>query len=276
MSQQTRYRYEKVALTPTEAMAAHKANEDAAASKLAAAANDLRDAAADYLETQNASPPTHRTVQIAVRPGDPGYDDIPPQFNAAEWQGDIRWLNCPATPLDPMPIAPPPTTPEPTPATDCKEWFEKANVTLPHEATEPGPTDATVDEAARAVLSCLRPESFVTNTELDRLVAGWMETAAQVSRDADYYRGLVVRCGEALGHPAKCCDDGTYVGEVLCDKVPEVLEAALERLSKPSATVANLRERLDRANDEIIRLSRLTADYLETIREVRRIANCIT
>jgi len=57
-----------------------------------------------------------------------------------------------------------------------------------------------------------------------RRIAMWMETAAQNQRNTDYYRGLVVRCGEALGKDAYIQDDGGVVEDVLCAKVPKLVE----------------------------------------------------
>ncbi len=50
-------------------------------------------------------------------------------------------------------------------------------------------------------------------------IAVWMETAAQNQRNADYYRGLLVRCGEAIGGRAYIADDGTKMQDVLCAKI---------------------------------------------------------
>ena len=55
-------------------------------------------------------------------------------------------------------------------------------------------------------------------------IADWMETAALYAKNADYYRGLVERCGKALGKEAYTQDDGGVVEDVLCAKVPELVE----------------------------------------------------
>lgn len=55
-------------------------------------------------------------------------------------------------------------------------------------------------------------------------IAAWMETAADTQRDVDYYRSLVERCGEAIGEKAYTQDDGGIVPDVLCAKVPELVE----------------------------------------------------
>lgn len=55
----------------------------------------------------------------------------------------------------------------------------------------------------------------------------WVESAAQFSRNEDYYRGLVQRIGIALGPEAYTADDGSISQDVLCAKVPELVEARL-------------------------------------------------
>ena len=57
-------------------------------------------------------------------------------------------------------------------------------------------------------------------------IAHWMEIAAQNQRNTDYYRGLLVKCGEAIGDKAYIADDGTRSEDVLCAKIPEIIDAA--------------------------------------------------
>lgn len=63
-------------------------------------------------------------------------------------------------------------------------------------------------------------------------IAAWMVSAVEFSNGLQYYRGLVVRCGDAIGDPARTCDDGSKSEDVLCAKVPELVEA-LVAASKP-------------------------------------------
>lgn len=56
-------------------------------------------------------------------------------------------------------------------------------------------------------------------------ISGWMQIAAENARNTDYYRGLVVRCGESIGPDAFIQDDGGVCEHVLCAKVPELVEA---------------------------------------------------
>lgn len=53
---------------------------------------------------------------------------------------------------------------------------------------------------------------------------GWEATAAMFSRNADYYRGLLVECGDSIGEDAFTCDDGSLASDVLVAKVPELVE----------------------------------------------------
>lgn len=51
----------------------------------------------------------------------------------------------------------------------------------------------------------------------------WEETAAQYARNADYYRGLVVKIGNMFGVKAYTADDGSISESVLCAKVPDLV-----------------------------------------------------
>jgi len=57
-------------------------------------------------------------------------------------------------------------------------------------------------------------------------IANWMDTAAQNQRNTDYYRGLIVRCGEKIGKRAYIADDGSRSEDVLCAKIPDLVNAA--------------------------------------------------
>lgn len=63
-------------------------------------------------------------------------------------------------------------------------------------------------------------------------IAMWMESAAQFSDGSTYYRGLLVKCGEALGEAAYTCDDGTKSLDVLVAKVPELVRELALRTRK--------------------------------------------
>lgn len=63
-------------------------------------------------------------------------------------------------------------------------------------------------------------------------IAAWMQTAAQNQRNADYYRNLLEQCGEAIGDDAYICDDGTISEDVLCAKIPEIIERHFQDLHK--------------------------------------------
>lgn len=90
-----------------------------------------------------------------------------------------------------------------------------------------------IEEARQAAAQCWSdPETVKTvmNPDLCEAVAtriaAWMDTAAQNQRNADYYRGLLVECGEAIGDQAYIADDGSISDAVLCAKIPELVDAA--------------------------------------------------
>ena len=58
-----------------------------------------------------------------------------------------------------------------------------------------------------------------------RRIAAWMETAAQMARNADFYRGLVDECAQCFGESAYTADDGTVMDEPVRLKVPELVAA---------------------------------------------------
>lgn len=55
-------------------------------------------------------------------------------------------------------------------------------------------------------------------------IAVWMDTAAQNQRNTDYYRELLIKCGKSIGIEAYTQDDGGICDEVLCAKIPELIE----------------------------------------------------
>ncbi len=62
-----------------------------------------------------------------------------------------------------------------------------------------------------------------------RRIAAWMATAAQESRNAEFYRGLVDACASHLGPKAYTADDGVVHQDPIRLKVPELV-AELARL----------------------------------------------
>ena len=68
-------------------------------------------------------------------------------------------------------------------------------------------------------------------------IAAWMDTAAQNQRNADYYRGLVVQCGKIVGNEAYIQDDGGIVQDVLCAKVPGLVQKLLTEVTTDRANI---------------------------------------
>jgi len=59
--------------------------------------------------------------------------------------------------------------------------------------------------------------------------AAWMDSAAMFSRNADFYRGIVVQIGEMFGDAAKTNDDGSLQDSVLALKVPGLVATVLTK-----------------------------------------------
>lgn len=90
-----------------------------------------------------------------------------------------------------------------------------------------------MDEARQLAAQCwCDPETEKTVIDpilceaVAKRIAIWMETAAQNQRNTDYYRGLLVKCGKAIGDQAYIADDGTRMDDVLCAKIPELVDVA--------------------------------------------------
>jgi len=108
------------------------------------------------------------------------------------------------------------------------------NLTEPESVSIPVDADVMpdwMDEARQLAAQCWcdkETENKVMDTELAEAVAkriaAWMDTAAHNQRNADYYRALLVRCGKAIGDRAFISDDGTRQEDVLCAKIPEIIE----------------------------------------------------
>jgi hypothetical protein len=94
-----------------------------------------------------------------------------------------------------------------------------------------------MDEARQIAAQCWCDEE-TKHIEMDarlaeaaaKRIAAWMDDAARAYRDAAYYRSLVVRCGEAIGPSSYIADDGSVSQDVLCAKVPELVEGLVADL----------------------------------------------
>ena len=64
-------------------------------------------------------------------------------------------------------------------------------------------------------------------SRLRRSIKLWQDFAAQSEKNTDYYRGLLVQIGEMFGEDAHIADDGSRMEDVLCAKVPQLVEQAL-------------------------------------------------
>ncbi len=87
-------------------------------------------------------------------------------------------------------------------------------------------------EEARGLAAQCWCEKETDNIEMDVILAEafakklslWMQTAAQNQRNTDYYRGLLKQCGESIGDRAFICEDGSISEDVLCAKIPEIID----------------------------------------------------
>lgn len=67
-----------------------------------------------------------------------------------------------------------------------------------------------------------------------RMIAVWMQTAAQNQRNADFYRDIVHQCADNLGELAPSAyvsDDGSIQDEPLALKVPGLVKSLADSVS---------------------------------------------
>lgn len=96
----------------------------------------------------------------------------------------------------------------------------------------------------------------------------WERTAQEMARNLEYYRGLVIECGEHLGPAAKTCDDGSVVPDVLCAKVPELVAAAQEEIARLGKAWHRVLDRAERAES---RWEQAEADLAAAQEEIARL-----
>ena len=68
----------------------------------------------------------------------------------------------------------------------------------------------------------------------------WMEDCKRHLRNEQYYRGLVLQIGECLGQEVYVCDDGSISQDILCAKVPELVERQLAELRQAIGLLTTL------------------------------------
>lgn len=95
--------------------------------------------------------------------------------------------------------------------------------------------DIFMEEARQFALECWRgagineKENSKLLEAVTRAISAWMDTAAQNDRNTEYYRKLVIECGEALGQASYIADDGKVHSDVLCAKVPELVKSLIHQ-----------------------------------------------
>ena len=104
---------------------------------------------------------------------------------------------------------------------DLEPWMDEARQIAAQCWCDPETSDRTMDTQLAEAIA--------------KRIAAWMDTAAHFSNGLEYYRGLVIRCGEALGEDAYICDDGSRSEDVLCAKVPELVEKHLAHGQTPTS-----------------------------------------
>ena len=65
--------------------------------------------------------------------------------------------------------------------------------------------------------------------EAKQHAANWEESAAQFSRNADFYRVLLTECAKHLGPDVFVCDDGSVSQDPLMLKIPQLVATLKEQ-----------------------------------------------
>lgn len=63
-------------------------------------------------------------------------------------------------------------------------------------------------------------------------LAAWMYTAAQETKNTEFYRKLLVEIGEMFGDKAKIADDNSVQEDVIALRVPELVRELIESREK--------------------------------------------
>lgn len=63
--------------------------------------------------------------------------------------------------------------------------------------------------------------------DIRQCAINWIDTAGNYSRNADFYRDLLIEIGTLFGREARIADDGTESDDVLCLKLPGLVKSAL-------------------------------------------------
>lgn len=101
-------------------------------------------------------------------------------------------------------------------------------------------TDETFLVEARGIAAQCWCDPETSNRVMDvalaeavaKRIASWMAETARAHNSIEYYRSLVIRCGDVFGEAARTCDDGSKSEDVLCAKVPELVEALYAEQNK--------------------------------------------
>lgn len=75
---------------------------------------------------------------------------------------------------------------------------------------------------------------------------GWMETARLHCKNEEFYRNIVIHCGEVFGDEAKTADDGTVQEDVLALKVVELVQRLHDKHHKTSEQLAEALKELEK------------------------------
>lgn len=88
-----RYAYHDEPLGFEEAAQQRSTELEGLMSRIAALKAEADELGHEFWRLKGSPLPTLRRVQTVLHPGDPGYDEAPPNFDPSEYQGDVEWSN---------------------------------------------------------------------------------------------------------------------------------------------------------------------------------------
>ena len=110
-------------------------------------------------------------------------------------------------------------------------------------STKGTPLYAQIDFLERKVVELeaenARLELEAENARLETERDNWIETAREYANNADFFRSLVVKCGVAIGAESYIQDDGGISEDVLCIKVPTLVEKLIAENARLRDAVLN-------------------------------------
>lgn len=128
-------------------------------------------------------------------------------------------------------------------------------------------TDYNWMDEAQQVVAAIFQRDDDPKPAIEKHLACWMRTVAHNQRNTDYYRGLtdyyrglVEQCGIHIGADA-CTADGSIMTDVLCAKVPELVEKLVDENAELKENIDELEAKLEAANRVVMAVKKHADEF---------------